>query len=67
MGKSQRRYHQNPKKSIQKSIKKSDASWDRFLKGFWWILGGEMEPSWDQNPIKIDVMNLYSDNTINEI
>ena len=45
----------------QKSIKidtkidqKIVASWDRFLKGFWWILEGKMEPSWHQNRLKID-------------
>ena len=29
-----------------------DASWNRFLVGFWWILGAKMEPSWHQNGIK---------------
>ena len=31
---------------------KFDVSWDRFLLGFEWILGGKMEPSWYQNGIK---------------
>ena len=31
-----------------------DASWGRFLKGFWWILESKMEPSWYQNRSKID-------------
>ena len=31
-----------------------DASWGRFLRGFWWILGSKMEPSWHQNRSKID-------------
>ena len=26
-----------------------DASWDRFLGGFWRILGAKMEPCWHQN------------------
>ena len=29
-----------------------DASWNRFLGGFWWILGTKIEPSWHQNGIK---------------
>ena len=29
-----------------------DASWNRFLVGFWWILGAKMEPSWHQHGIK---------------
>ena len=29
-----------------------DASWNRFLGGFCWILGAKMEPSWYQNGIK---------------
>ena len=29
-----------------------DASWNRFLVGFWWILGAKMEPSWHPNGIK---------------
>ena len=29
-----------------------DASWNRFLRRFWWILGAQMEPSWHQNGIK---------------
>ena len=32
-----------------------DASWDRFLEGFSWILGRKMEASWHQNRSKIDV------------
>ena len=30
-----------------------DASWNRFLVGFWWIWGAKMEPSWPPNGIKI--------------
>ena len=30
----------------------SDASWNRFLDGFWWILDTRMEPSWYQNGSK---------------
>ena len=29
-----------------------NASWNRFLRRFWWILGAKMEPSWHQNGIK---------------
>ena len=29
-----------------------DASWNRFLGGFWWILGTKIQPSWYQNGIK---------------
>ena len=34
--------------------RKSDASWNRFLEGFWWIFGGKMEACWHQNLAKID-------------
>ena len=34
---------------------KFDASWDRFVRGFWWILGGKMEACWHQTQSKIDV------------
>ena len=40
------------KKTHPKIDQKIDASWDRFLEGFWWNLGGKMEPSWHQNGIK---------------
>ena len=40
------------KKIHPKIDQKIDGSWDRFLEGFWWILGGKMEPSWHQNGIK---------------
>ena len=33
---------------------KSDASWDRFLGGFWWIFGGKIKACWHQNRSKID-------------
>ena len=33
---------------------KINAFQDRFLKRFWWILGGKMEASWHQNQLKID-------------
>ena len=29
-----------------------DASWNRSLGGFWWILGAKIEPSWHPNGIK---------------
>ena len=29
-----------------------DASWHRFVDGFWWILDAKMQPSWHQNGIK---------------
>ena len=29
-----------------------DASWDRFVDGFWYTLGPKMEPRWHQNGIK---------------
>ena len=45
-------WSQNGKKIHPKINQKIDASWDRFLEGFWWILGGKMEPSWHQNGIK---------------
>ena len=31
-----------------------NASWDRFLKDLWWILGRKLEASWHQNQSKID-------------
>ena len=34
--------------------RKNDASWNRFLEGFWWIFGGKMEACWHQNRTKID-------------
>ena len=30
------------------------ASWNPIFGGFWWILGGKMEPSWDPKTIKIE-------------
>ena len=46
------RWSQNGEKFDAKIDQKIDASWDRFLEGFWWILGGKMEASWHQNGIK---------------
>ena len=50
-----------PPKSMENRIKfdaktdhKINASWDRFLGGFWWIFGGKMEVCWHQNRLKID-------------
>ena len=40
------------KKSMPKLTKKIDASSNRCLIGFGWILGGKMEPSWHPNGIK---------------
>ena len=40
---------QNEEKIDAKIDQKFDASWDRFLGGFWKILGAKMEPSWHQN------------------
>ena len=37
---------QNQPKIDAKIDRKFDASWDRFLKGFWRILGARMEPCW---------------------
>ena len=39
-------------KSMPKSIQKIDAFWNRFLEGFWCILGGKMEASWHPNGVK---------------
>ena len=44
----------NRKKIDAKIDRKNDASWNRFLDGFWWILGGKMEACWHQNRSKID-------------
>ena len=44
----------NRKKIDAKIDRKNDASWNRFLEGFWWIFGGKMEACWHQNRSKID-------------
>ena len=44
----------NRKKIDAKIDRKNDASWNRFLDGFWWILGRKMEACWHQNRSKID-------------
>ena len=44
----------NRRKNDAKIDRKNDASWNRFLEGFWWIFGGKMEPCWHQNRAKID-------------
>ena len=49
------RWSQNGEKIDAKIDLKFDASWNRFLKGFWWILGGKMEASWHQNATKINL------------
>ena len=43
---------QNEEKIDAKIDQKFDASWNRFLGGFWWILGTKIEPSWHQDGIK---------------
>ena len=43
---------QNEEKIDAKIDQKFDASWDRFLGGFYWILGTKIDPSWYQNGIK---------------
>ena len=45
---------QNRRKNEAKIDRKNDASWNRFLEGFWWIFGGKMEACWHQNRSKID-------------
>ena len=45
---------QNRRKIDAKIDRKIDASWNRFLEGFWWIFGGKMEACWHQNRAKID-------------
>ena len=45
----------NRQKIDAKIDQKLDASWDRFVGGFCWILDRKMEACWHQNPSKIDV------------
>ena len=45
---------QNRRKIDGKIDRKCNASWNRFLEGFWWIFGGKMEACWHQNRTKID-------------
>ena len=45
---------QNRRKNDAKIDRKNDASWNRFLEGFWWIFGGKMEACWHQHRTKID-------------
>ena len=45
---------QNRRKIDAKIDRKNDASWNRFLEGFWWIFGGKMEACWHQNREKIE-------------
>ena len=45
---------QNRRKNDAKIDRKNDASWNRFLEGFWWIFGRKMEACWHQNRAKID-------------
>ena len=45
---------QNRRKIDAKIDRKNDASWNRFLEGFWWIFGSKMEACWHQHPTKID-------------
>ena len=42
----------DPQKIDAKIDQFLSASWDRIFGGFWWILGGKMEPSWDPKTIK---------------
>ena len=44
----------NRRKIDAKIGRKNDASWIRFLDGFWWIFGRKMEACWHQNRSKID-------------
>ena len=46
------KWSQNGSKIDLKIDQIFDASWNRFLKGFWWILGGKLEPSWHQHRVK---------------
>ena len=46
-------WSQNCIKIDAKICRKIDGFGNRFLEGFWWILGGKMEASWHQNGIKI--------------
>ena len=46
--------NQNRRKIDAKMDQKNDASWNRFLEGFWWIFGGKMDACWHQNRTKID-------------
>ena len=50
------RWSQNGEKIDAKIDHKFDASWDRFLEGFWWILGGKKDPSWHRNQSKIGII-----------
>ena len=45
---------QNRKQIDAKIDRKNDASWNRFLEGFWSIFGSKMEACWHQNRPKID-------------
>ena len=45
-------WSQNGEKIDAKIDQKFDASWDRFLEGFWWILGGKMEACWHLKSMK---------------
>ena len=42
----------NREKIDAKIDQKIDACQDRFLMGFWWILGGKMEASWHQDGVE---------------
>ena len=44
----------NREKIDAKIDQKFDASWDRFLEGFWLIFRGKMEACWHQSRAKID-------------
>ena len=46
------RWSPNRTKIDAKINEKIDASWNRFLNGCWWILGGKMEASWHPHGIK---------------
>ena len=42
----------DPQKIDAKIDQFLSASWDRIFEGFWWILGGKMNPCWDPKTIK---------------
>ena len=43
------KWSQNGPKIDAKIDQNFDGFRDRFLEGFWWILGAKMEPSWGKN------------------
>ena len=45
---------QHRRKIDAKIDRKSDASWNLFLEGFWWMFGGKLEACWHPNRANID-------------